>query len=54
MGLQKVHYPGFYDGKLGLFRDQFHEVPLGKVLEVKLVLESWLMFKYHLIQTQER
>ncbi|GAB0182885.1 hypothetical protein GRJ2_000753800 [Grus japonensis] len=45
---------GFRRADSGLFRDLLGRVPWDKALEGREAQESWLIFKHHLLQAQER
>ena len=50
----KVTTLDFRRADFGLFRDLLSGVPWDKALEGRGAQESWLIFKYHLLQAQEQ
>ncbi|GAB0190228.1 hypothetical protein GRJ2_001488100 [Grus japonensis] len=44
----------FRRADFGLFRDLLGRIPWDKALEARGAQDSWLIFKHHLLQAQER
>uniref|UniRef100_A0A8B9PGQ4 Reverse transcriptase domain-containing protein n=1 Tax=Apteryx owenii TaxID=8824 RepID=A0A8B9PGQ4_APTOW len=52
--LSKIATLDFRRANFGLFRDLLRGIPWVRALEGRGVQESWLIFKHHLLQAQER